>query len=130
MSTDRGPDDARPWSLRVCQTNIEDIVNKLARLVHAYPLDFRGFLGLVRRRARHGGSEDQSNNAEGHVLAGSRERSDLDLGAGLFADLAAHAFLDGLVQFQEAARWFPLAVVAALDEQSVLAALVEGLNRL
>ena len=62
-------------------------------------------------------AEYQGDDGPGHVLVDAGEGDGLDVEAGLLADLAAQAVGDGLAGFQDAAGGFPVAVVAALDEQ-------------
>jgi hypothetical protein len=57
-----------------------------------------------------------------HVLVDAAEGAGLDVEAGLFADLAAQAVLDRLGEFEDATGRLPAAVVAALDEQGMAAA--------
>ena len=45
------------------------------------------------------------------------QRQSVAFQAGFLADLPAQAVVDGLAEFQDAARGFPMVVVAARDEQ-------------
>ena len=62
-------------------------------------------------------AEDQGDDAAGHVLVDAGEGVGLDVEPGFLADLAAQSVRDGLVEFEDAARGFPVLVVAAADEQ-------------
>lgn len=57
---------------------------------------------------------------KGEVFVDAGEFLDVDGGAGFLADFAAEAVGDGLVEFEDAAGWFPAVVVASLDEEHVV----------
>lgn len=63
-------------------------------------------------------AEDQRDDETRHVLVDARKgRGERDLDAGLFEDLALKGLGDGLLAFEDAARRFPVTVVAALDQE-------------
>jgi len=66
-------------------------------------------------------SKYHGDNMAWHVVIDSRQRAGLYLEAGFFVDLAAKAVFDGLAVFQDSARRFPAAVIAALDQQYAVA---------
>jgi len=52
-----------------------------------------------------------------HVLVHAGDRSRLDVEPGLPAHVAVKTILNRLAEFEDAAGWFRVAVVRALDEQ-------------
>ena len=64
-----------------------------------------------------GAAEDEGDDAEAEILVDAGEAVDVDVEAGLFADLTAHAVLELLAEFEDPAGWLPVPVVAALDDE-------------
>jgi hypothetical protein len=68
---------------------------------------------------RGSAAEDESDDAEFHVLVNPREMLDLNSNAGLLQDLAANTLLERFAEFEHSAWWLPVAVVAELDDEDV-----------
>ena len=113
----------------VAMEGVEDangvgLVGQVADLVFGGPLVSGCLVGGGEVSPGDLAAEDQGDDAAGHVLVDAGEGDRLDVQAGLLADLAAQAVVDGLARLKDAAGWFPAVVVGALDEQG--AAVVVG----
>ena len=112
--------------LRVGPEGVEDSdgvggVHGLGDFVAGHPPDFGGFDGGGAGLIVGVAAEDEGDDAAVEVLVDAGEAIDGDVDAGFFEDLAADALFEGFVEFEDAAGWFPVIVVAAAnDEDAVL----------
>jgi hypothetical protein len=85
--------------------------------IDGQPGDPPCFAGWVDSPADGAAPEGERDDAQAHVLVHADELLGPDLDAGLFEHFAGDAVGWGFVQFEDAARWHPAAVVGALDGQ-------------
>ena len=62
-------------------------------------------------------AEDQRDDSSGHILVDAGQCDGLDGEAGFFSHFARHAVRDGFAQFEHAAWWLPVPVVAPSYEE-------------
>ena len=84
------------------------------------PADFHGLGTSGAGISEWGAAEDQGHDTASEILVDTGEAFYADVHAGFFADFAADAFLELLVEFEDAAGWFPVSVVAALDYEDLV----------
>src|SRR5205823_6401526 len=75
------------------------------------------FVGRVSGTADHVRAEDKRDNAALHVLVDARQPVKRIRQPGFFGDLAYGAILDRLIEFEDASRCFPMAVVSTLRNE-------------
>lgn len=109
---------------RVEDADGERLIEQLGNVGGIHPAK-AGDLGIEAKLPTDGrASEDERDDAAGHVLVDAGQFPDFDGKAGFFLNLAAHAAGDRLVQFEDASGRFPATIVGAADHQST-ALLVE-----
>ena len=106
------------------QARCVSLMHSLLHLVGWEPCDLPDLVGRVGLAVDDVAAEHQGDDAAAHVLVDASEGLGLDPHAGLLQDLADQAGLDGLVEFEDAAGWLPVAVVAPPHGQE-LALLVD-----
>jgi GntR family transcriptional regulator len=89
----------------------------LPDLVGREPRDPPGLVGRCRVAGRRAAAEHQRDDPALDVLVDPGEPLHFDLHAGLLGHLAAHACVEGLGEFEDAAGRLPMAVVPALDDE-------------
>lgn len=91
------------------------LAGKLSYFVGGGPLEVGDLAVGDELAAEDLAPEDEGDDAAVHVLVDAGQRLGHDRQAGLLLDLAAERGGDGLPQFQDAARRFPVLVVAPAD---------------
>src|SRR5689334_19197322 len=85
----------------------EGLAHSGGDLVGGPPVDGRAFFGWPGLAADDTGAEDHGDDAEADVFVDAGEPLGLNSEAGFLFDLAAHACVDGFVEFKNAAGDFP-----------------------
>lgn len=95
----------------------ESFTHSFDDLGASQPRDAGGFAGLVRNPRSDATAEDQRDDALRQILVYAAECDGLDIEASLLEHLAAQAVDRAFVEFEYAARRFPMAVVPTLNRQ-------------
>ena len=82
------------------------------------PVEGSSFVVRGQRTTGDLAAEDDADDGARHVLIHTGQGDRLDVEPSLFPDLATQPVVDGFAEFQDAARRFPVMVIAAADEES------------
>lgn len=95
----------------------ESLASELSHLGGTSPQIGRRLMAEPKPTTSDLGTEDEGNDASGHVLVHASQGQWLDVKASFLADLAAEAGFDRLAKLECTAGRFPVTVVGSPDEQ-------------